>query len=144
MHASHTTWLINSNLNGRGLTSYTHAFWWCLEKMLQHLQWAGKTCRLEQSHECESKKCHVSWCDRERLIAQRVTAGSCGPKFGKQLRNWQPEVAELNFEDFNIGRFCDVISTAYNRHTTWPGNDIWYHWWDDSNRVWTEHALTAV
>ena len=26
MHASHTTWLINSNLNGCGLTSYTHAF----------------------------------------------------------------------------------------------------------------------
>lgn len=26
MHASHTAWLINSNLNDRSLTSYTHAF----------------------------------------------------------------------------------------------------------------------
>lgn len=47
MHASHTTWLINSNLNGRGLTSYTYAFWWCLEKSLQHIHRARKNLKAD-------------------------------------------------------------------------------------------------
>lgn len=42
MHASHTAWLINSNLNDRSLTSYTHAFWWFLEKMSQWSSVSGK------------------------------------------------------------------------------------------------------
>lgn len=73
-HSSHTTWLINSNLNGRGLTSYTHAFSWCLEKTLQHPQWARKTGRLQRDHECERKRCQ-RWCDWERLIVSEWHLG---------------------------------------------------------------------
>ena len=75
MHASHTTWLINSNLNGRGLTSYTHAFWWCLEKTLQHLQRARERVKeRERERQTEArlnvkvKNVQVSWRDQERLV----------------------------------------------------------------------------
>ena len=75
MHASHTTWLINSNLNGRGLTSYTHAFWWCLEKTLQHLQRARERVKeRERERQTEArlnvkvKNVRVSWRDQERLV----------------------------------------------------------------------------
>ena len=56
MHASHTTWLINSNLNGRGLTSYTYAFGWCLEKSLQHIHRARKNWKADwRKAMCDSK-----------------------------------------------------------------------------------------
>lgn len=82
MNPSHTTWLINSNLNGRGLTSYTHAFWWCLEKTLQHLQWERKTGRLRQSRECESKKCQSEFMHCQSLVAPEWQPGDEEEKFG--------------------------------------------------------------
>lgn len=59
-NASHTTWLINSNLNGRGLTSYTHAFR-CL--VVKCCVFGGEKGKADWGDE------KVSWCDAGRLIA---------------------------------------------------------------------------
>lgn len=78
MHASHTAWLINSNLNDRSLTSYTPAFWWCLEKMLQDPRRAKKTSRVK-SMNAKIKMGEVMWLTETHCSC--VVAGSLAQSF---------------------------------------------------------------
>lgn len=64
MHASHTTWFINSNLNASGLTSYTNALRLCLKKMMQFPQCAEKM-RGRSINDKYGKKMKVEWYDWE-------------------------------------------------------------------------------
>lgn len=93
MHSSHTTWLINSNLNDRGLTSYTHAFWWSLEKSLQHLCWARKAGR--KSMNVKERKTEVMW-----MRDTWVTAGSCSPKFRQEALQLAAKCDSVKFWGF--------------------------------------------
>lgn len=107
MHASHTTWLINSNLNVRGLTSYTHAFWWCLEKTLQYPQWVRQIGRQTDWSIVMNMKVKKNF--KSELMRSRQTPEW---QLGVVAKSWaagnfatgSPEVVEFNFFKLLIPR----------------------------------------
>lgn len=120
MHASHSTRLINSNLNAHGLTSHTRAFWWSLETTLQPL---SERQRKDRHIQVKRRSMWSEWAVVSRTYSSVVS------DIWELRSKWQETKSEVFIEwEFCTAYFCfwvDLWSIMLLDCQTW--RSVWHN-----------------